>query len=249
MDRDPFFTTVSSKRAKRWGADRQTSRSKKNLKPRPGKGHNQDEMDSDNDIGSLLEDETMNRLFNNDDEPDKDDTVVEESASEKRLRMAKEIIQQIEEEEREREIEGDMLTDAVSHRLREEVDRQKGVLRRLLAQKLQGKVPSSKLTVTLKGHRLPVTSAVISADTRYVVTGSKDGVIIKWLRQGIVNHITISFVACIKKFTKSLLLKVDQEKNKQKNTLNFEVYYVLNLFVASSFHILQRVCHIITSLH
>ncbi|EGD73079.1 hypothetical protein PTSG_04794 [Salpingoeca rosetta] len=186
MDHDPFFASSDSRRSKRWApTDGGQPISKRG---KGGKRRQRDEeipSDDEGDDGSgLTLDAEIQQAFADDDDDDlsEDETLVQETAAEKRLRMAKEIIEQIEEQEKEKELEGDMLTKAISHRLRQEVHKQKGVLRRQLAHTLRHKAVDPAATVTTRGHRLPVTSAVISADTRYVVTASKDGSIIKWMR-------------------------------------------------------------------
>eukprot|EP00056_Hartaetosiga_gracilis_P018158 m.9860 g.9860 ORF g.9860 m.9860 type:complete len:584 (+) comp6438_c0_seq4:102-1853(+) len=118
--------------------------------------------------------------------PEEDDTIVNETAAERRVRMAKEVIKQIEEQERDKQIDSDLLNNAVAHRLRDELDKEKGLLRRELAKSLMGKVLDKDADIiTTRSHRLPVTSVAVSASKEYVVTASKDGSIIKWSMQGV----------------------------------------------------------------
>ena len=207
MDNDPFFVSAGAKKSKRWTPlassgpkSKSKSKFKRNQHGKHGSSSSNrgaqaakrakqmrdeeivsDESDNEGQ-GLSLEDEIRERFADDDEELSEDETLVNETAAEKRLRLAKEIIEQIEEEERDKELEGEVLTQAISHRLRQELYKEKGVLRRQLAEPLRQYNVDDDNTITVKGHRLPITSAVVSSDTKYIATGSKDGTIIKWIR-------------------------------------------------------------------
>jgi ribosomal RNA-processing protein 9 len=113
----------------------------------------------------------------------------DETAGERRLRLAKALVAQY---EAAVEAEEDDTTDyahAVAQRLRADMHEQRGTLQRRVAEALAGRRVDEARTRVLRGHRLPVTCVVLSTEARSVVTGSKDGSIIKWDRAtGVKEH-------------------------------------------------------------
>ncbi|KAM4720888.1 U3 small nucleolar RNA-interacting protein 2 [Rhinophrynus dorsalis] len=105
-----------------------------------------------------------------------DDEDLEETAQEKKLRLAKEYLQQLQQHEEER-LE-DEAQDAIASRLQEDVLEQRGKLQRPLAKELLPPEPSE--IRLLRGHQGPVTCLVITPDDKHVFSGSKDCSIIKW---------------------------------------------------------------------
>ncbi|KAK2162370.1 hypothetical protein LSH36_100g12065 [Paralvinella palmiformis] len=100
----------------------------------------------------------------------------EETAQEKRLRLAKKYLSQLEEET---ELGDDDVTGGtVSDRLKEAILEQSGKLRKSVASTYQP--PSTDHIRICNGHKLSVTCAVITPDDKFVFTGSKDCTIIKW---------------------------------------------------------------------
>ncbi|KAG9471473.1 U3 small nucleolar RNA-interacting protein 2 [Eleutherodactylus coqui] len=107
---------------------------------------------------------------------DNEEEELEETAQEKKLRLAKEYLQQLQEQEEERlEDEGE---DVVAHRLQENVLEQRGRLQRPLAKELLP--PETGEIRLLRGHQGPITCLVITPDDKHVFSGSKDCSIIKW---------------------------------------------------------------------
>ncbi|CAF1635678.1 unnamed protein product [Adineta ricciae] len=134
-----------------------------------------EEIPSDSD---LEEDDEQNRQTNGtvrldnlllNEEDDDDD---ENNVHEQRLKRAKEYIEQIAKQEKERELD----RDAVSERLRDDVLEQAGKLHRQVASNYSQPV----LLHTCRGHQQSVTCVCISNDNKYAFTGSKDCSIIKW---------------------------------------------------------------------
>lgn len=101
----------------------------------------------------------------------------EETAVEKRLRLAKDYINQLEDEHNEKEVDRDFDKDAIAHRLEEDALEDAGRLEKFIANSI---LPDHDNIRVLKGHRLSITSVVISSDSKYIFSGSKDGSIIKW---------------------------------------------------------------------
>ncbi|XP_044157728.1 U3 small nucleolar RNA-interacting protein 2 [Bufo gargarizans] len=101
---------------------------------------------------------------------------LDETAQEKKLRLAKEYLQQLKDQEEERlEDEGE---DVIAHRLQENVLEQRGKLQRPLAKELLPPEPAD--IRLLRGHQGPITCLVITPDDKHVFSGSKDCSIIKW---------------------------------------------------------------------
>ncbi|XP_068107672.1 U3 small nucleolar RNA-interacting protein 2 [Hyperolius riggenbachi] len=101
---------------------------------------------------------------------------LEETAQEKKLRLAKEYLQQLQAQEEERQ--DDESQDVIASRLQEDVLEQRGRLRRQLAKELLPPEPTE--IRLLRGHQLPVTCIVITPDDKHIFSGSKDCSIIKW---------------------------------------------------------------------
>ncbi|XP_071406836.1 U3 small nucleolar RNA-interacting protein 2 [Pithys albifrons albifrons] len=105
---------------------------------------------------------------------------VEETPQEKKLRLAKQYLEELRqlEEERAEEEEETQPADLIGDRLKEDVLEQKGRLQRLVAKDVQP--PDLASVRVLRGHQLPVTCLVISPDDKFIFSASKDGSLIKW---------------------------------------------------------------------
>ncbi|KAI8504098.1 pre-rRNA processing protein [Branchiostoma belcheri] len=102
----------------------------------------------------------------------------EETAQEKRLRLTKQYLSQLEEEEADKRVSEEIDRDAISHRLQEDLLEQAGKLQRKVAAQYIPPTPAD--IQVLRGHQLPLTCLVISSDSKHVYTGAKDCSIIKW---------------------------------------------------------------------
>ncbi|XP_071611880.1 U3 small nucleolar RNA-interacting protein 2 [Heliangelus exortis] len=105
---------------------------------------------------------------------------VEETPQEKKLRLAKQYLEELRQYEEERAAEEEEEArpgDLIGDRLKEDVLEQKGRLQRLVAKEVQPPDPTS--IRELRGHRLPVTCLVISPDDKFIFSASKDGSLIK----------------------------------------------------------------------
>ncbi|XP_006823495.1 U3 small nucleolar RNA-interacting protein 2-like [Saccoglossus kowalevskii] len=102
----------------------------------------------------------------------------DETPQEKRLRLTKQYLAELEAQEREKKESDELLNDAISHRLHEEVLEQAGKLQKQVASDYQE--PSLDDMHVLRGHQLSTTCLVISPDNKHVFSASKDCSIIKW---------------------------------------------------------------------
>lgn len=105
----------------------------------------------------------------------------EETVQEKRLRIAKKYLDEIEKEEAAKGEKDDIDEDIISHRLRKDVLQQTGRFQEKIADKYD--VSEFEIAYTMKGHKLSVTCITVTPDEKYIFSGSKDCSIIKWCLQ------------------------------------------------------------------
>ncbi|XP_034948974.1 U3 small nucleolar RNA-interacting protein 2 [Chelonus insularis] len=98
-----------------------------------------------------------------------------ETAQEKRLRLAKKYLAEIEEEEKDK---AEFEKSAVSRRLREEYLEEKGRLRKRIADNYTGH--ENIIELKCKDHKDSVTCICLSNDGENLYSGSKDGSLVKW---------------------------------------------------------------------
>ncbi|XP_078517271.1 U3 small nucleolar RNA-interacting protein 2 isoform X2 [Lissotriton helveticus] len=132
--------------------------------------HNE-EISSDSETEGFPEHEKRKKGRNEEEE-------IEETPQEKKLRLAKQYLEQLREQEEEKAENEAFGQDLVAGRLEEEVMEQKGKLQRLLAKDLQPPDPAE--IRLLRGHQLPITCLVISPDDQHIFSSAKDCSIIKW---------------------------------------------------------------------
>jgi len=105
-----------------------------------------------------------------------------ETAEEKKLRMAKLYLQEIEQELKERGDEGkeeEGAQDGIQMRLNEDVDAQRGKLRREITSTLDFEQIDHEFLQD-KHHKQSITCLVVSNDTSNLYTASKDKGLVKW---------------------------------------------------------------------
>ncbi|ESO99278.1 hypothetical protein LOTGIDRAFT_113335, partial [Lottia gigantea] len=102
----------------------------------------------------------------------------EETAQEKKIRLAKQYIEQIKKEESEKLHDEEIDHDIIASRLRQETLERTKQIYHERANKLI--CPSSELIKVLRGHQLSITCLVISPDDHFIYSASKDCSIIKW---------------------------------------------------------------------
>uniref|UniRef100_A0A1B6MCJ0 Uncharacterized protein n=1 Tax=Graphocephala atropunctata TaxID=36148 RepID=A0A1B6MCJ0_9HEMI len=101
------------------------------------------------------------------------------SAQEKKITLAKKYIEEIEKEEKERLESGDIQNNVVT-RLREDILSQAGRLSKKVADKVTKPVDEEIKMLRCKEHKLSLTCVVVSPDSKFVFSASKDAVIVKW---------------------------------------------------------------------
>lgn len=139
--------------------------------------------------------EDRNEEIDSDDEPDEghhddgaappqfefsdDDDADQQTPQDKRLQLAKKYLDEIEKEERAR-AEDKAVFRTVSHRLDQEYLDSVGKLRKKIADDLSGYEATGVQVLRSKLHKLPVTCVCVSADNRWLFTGSKTAFVVKW---------------------------------------------------------------------
>ncbi|XP_059800529.1 U3 small nucleolar RNA-interacting protein 2 [Hypanus sabinus] len=103
---------------------------------------------------------------------------IEETAQEKKLRLAKLYLEQLRQEEEEKAEEEQLESDLIGGRLEEDALEQKGKLKRLVAKDYLP--PDTSEIRLLRGHQLAITCLVLSPDDKHIFSASKDCSIIKW---------------------------------------------------------------------
>ncbi|OZJ05442.1 hypothetical protein BZG36_01634 [Bifiguratus adelaidae] len=134
--------------------------------------------ESDEDVGGL---DDMD-LRGSEGEESLDEEELNETAAEKRLRLAKDYLQTLRNREEE-DVGGfmaeDVDRDIIADRLKKDALERTGKVHKFIASKLQLPVDVERIK-SKKGHQLPVTAIVICEQGRVAYSGSKDGSIIKW---------------------------------------------------------------------
>lgn len=102
-----------------------------------------------------------------------------ETAEEKKLRLAKKYLEEIEKEEAKR-AELKEVDDAVENRLKKDYLEQKGKLKFEIADKYVEPNENDLRLIRAKEHRLTLTCICVSSDNSYMFSGSKCGSLIKW---------------------------------------------------------------------
>lgn len=102
-----------------------------------------------------------------------------ETPEQKKLRLAKKYLEEIEKEEAKR-ADLNEPDDAIGKRLQKDYLEQKGKLHFRIADKYIAPADSDIRLIRAKEHRLTLTCVCVSSDGQYVFSGSKCGTIIKW---------------------------------------------------------------------
>lgn len=156
---------------------RKTIKRKFEPKQKKGKGNhkkfNGETRDEDGDESLDSDEETH-------DVPDRSESEGEtETAQEKKLRLARLYLEEVEREERARADQEDD-DGAVSTRLRDDLLQQQGRLRRTVASSCVAPAPVDVHVLKARDFRLPVTCLCVSSDGQYLFSGTKCSTIVKW---------------------------------------------------------------------
>lgn len=147
---------------------------KKNEIPKPPKV---DPADDDEEIHSSDEDEEnlASAHFS-----DVEDEEIADTPQDKRLKLAKIYLEEIEKEEKSRAEDQELLENNVSQRLTNEYLDSIGKLRRKVADNYTGFDDKNLVQVKHKLHQLPVTCVCLTADNKFLFTGNKSAIVLKW---------------------------------------------------------------------
>lgn len=129
-----------------------------------------EEIPSDSDVESPTKKPHRAR-----EEEEGDEAEREETAAEKRLRLAKEYLARLE-ESGTKDDGGDH--DVIGERLKEDLLEQTGRLQKRIAHLYTAPDPSA--VRFFKSHQLPLTCVAMTMDEKYVYSGSKDCTVTKW---------------------------------------------------------------------
>lgn len=132
--------------------------------------------DDDDEVHSSDEDEENTNVHFSEEE-DADDT---ETPQDKRLKLAKLYLQEIENEEKARAEDQELLENNVSQRLANEYLDSVGKLRRRVADDYTGYDAQNLRRVKHKLHELPITCVCLTSDNQFLFTGNKSAIVIKW---------------------------------------------------------------------
>lgn len=108
------------------------------------------------------------------------DSSIDETAQEKKIRLAKIYLEEIEKEERARLEDEELADNAISRRLKEDYLKDTGKLRISVADKYTGVDNSNIKILKCRQQKGSITCLCISNDDQFVFVGSKDAVIVKY---------------------------------------------------------------------
>lgn len=111
-------------------------------------------------------------------EEEEEEEELEETAQEKKLRLAKLYLEQLRQQEEEKAEARAFEEDQVAGRLKEDVLEQRGRLQKSVAKEVQAPAPAD--IRVLRGHQLSITCLVITPDDSAIFSAAKDCTIIKW---------------------------------------------------------------------
>lgn len=137
-----------------------------------------DRTDDDDEVHSSDEDEENLASAHFSDV--EDDEEITETPQDKRLKIAKLYLEEIEKEEKSRAEDQELLENNVSQRLADEYLDSIGKLRRKVADDYTGFDETNILQVKHKLHQLPVTCVCLTADNKFLFTGNKSAIVLKW---------------------------------------------------------------------
>uniref|UniRef100_A0A1Y1MPY3 Uncharacterized protein n=1 Tax=Photinus pyralis TaxID=7054 RepID=A0A1Y1MPY3_PHOPY len=134
---------------------------------------------NNDDTITSSEDEEEKQVNGNSDTLSSDDE--NETAQEKKLRLAKIFLEEIEKEETARlQQDNELNSDVISKRLKLDYLKQAGRLKLSVASEYVGGEISKVNILKAKEHRHAVTCLCVSSDYKYAFSGSKDSSIVKW---------------------------------------------------------------------
>ncbi|XP_055585979.1 U3 small nucleolar RNA-interacting protein 2 [Uranotaenia lowii] len=134
----------------------------------------EEEIDSDEEEEQTIA--AAGKKFNFDDE---EDSGLAETAQDKKLRLAKKYLKEVEEAERSRR-EDEELHDGVSSALREDYLESIGKLYREAADLYEGFDLNQAVTLKFKQQHLSITCLCLTEDDKYLYVANKNGIVVRW---------------------------------------------------------------------
>ncbi|XP_067012317.2 U3 small nucleolar RNA-interacting protein 2 [Anabrus simplex] len=134
--------------------------------------------DDDEEIES--EDDEFERPRKSNDFQDDESDDPGETVQEKRLRLAKVYLEEIQRREAALLENGEVNKDTVTNLLKDDLLEKSHRLRKVVADKYTGFHEEGIKVLRCKDHHLTLTCLVISSDNKFIYTGSKDSAIVKW---------------------------------------------------------------------
>lgn len=132
--------------------------------------------DDDDEVHSSDEDEEQLADAYSTEENESDN----ETPQDKRLKLAKLYLEEIEKEEQSRAEDKELLENNVSQRLANEYLDSVGKLRRKIADDFIGIDEKNIQQIKHKLHQLPVTCVCLTSDNKFLFTGNKSAIVLKW---------------------------------------------------------------------
>lgn len=139
--------------------------------PPPAKEIDDEEIDSDDE-----EEIDQNGITPNIEFSDEED---QQTPQDKRLRLAKKYLEEIEKEEQNRAEDKELHT-SISQRLNDEYLDSVGKLRKKIADEYTGYTVDSVKKLKHKLQKLPITCICMSFDNKYLFSGGKSSIVVKW---------------------------------------------------------------------
>lgn len=132
--------------------------------------------EDDDEVHSSDEDEeAMDQSFSSDNAESDNET-----PQDKRLKLAKLYLEEIEKEEQSRAEDQELLGNNVSQRLTNEYLDSIGKLRRKVADNYTAFDDKNMKQFKSKLHQLPVTCVCLTSDNKFLFTGNKSAIVLKW---------------------------------------------------------------------
>lgn len=135
------------------------------------------QTEDDEEIPSSDEDEEQANVHVSEEDDDEEN---EETPQDKRLKLAKLYLEEIEKEEKNRAEDQELLENNVSQRLANEYLDSVGKLKRKVADDYKDYDEKNLLKVKHKLHKLPVTCVCLTSDNKYLFSGNKSSIVLKW---------------------------------------------------------------------
>ncbi|CAH1100863.1 unnamed protein product [Psylliodes chrysocephalus] len=147
-----------------------TKNKKRKIVSKPSKSKKDEEITSSEDE-DLINDKISEASLSEDEN---------ETAQEKKVRLAKIYLEEIEKEERARREDKEIDESVIARRLNEDYLKETGKLRLIIADKYKTVDQDNIKTLKCREQHKSITCLCVSSDDEYIFVGSKDGVVVKY---------------------------------------------------------------------